>query len=759
MLPALVVLTVALQTPPQTQAVVRDSVPADSIKRDTPRRLPVTAALLASAFRDEAARELYNRARATRVAQDSAIVSYDAKVRQRMSVYASIGRLGRPHLAYRTESAARVQWQRGVGAHIELTGARGASPLIGSRAFDSTSIEGELDGSDMSPVPYFPGSEALWAGGPSMRSDVDERQIVHPLARGAEAYYTYRTGDSLTFRLPDGRAVRLRELEVRPRRASFNLTVGSLWFDTESGQLVRAAFRLAAPAAAGVNVSAGDSARRAAKLAGIVVSALISPTRAEISAVVIEYGLYEGRFWLPRQQSMEGYLQAAFAHIPMRYENSFTYTSVNGPMSLAAVRVDTAATSRGDSVRAGKRYGSFAQCDSSAVRVVTRNRYESNVPVRMTIPCSLEALAHSPDLPKSIYDTGEDLFNSDDRMRLIGEALSMAAQAPFGSLSRARWQYGASMTRYNRVEGFSSGLAVEKQLGAGLAVNALARLGGADLVPNGELSFARSNLRRTLRITGYERLVSAGDWGRPLNFGSSLGAFFFGRDEGFYYRATGVELTSAGNQSAGLEWRAFLEQQRDAPPNATFSLGGTFGPNIVADGGIFGGVSVRSLRAFGVDPHGFRAFTDFRMEGAGSDTASYGRVALDLTVSRDLFGKFTSAITVAGGTSVGSLPSQRRWFLGGTQTVRGQSADTAQSGNAFWLGKLELARQVPGVRFSLFGDLGWAGDRTKLSDVGRPLSGAGIGMSAFDGLIRFDVARGIYPREQTRVVLYLDARF
>jgi hypothetical protein len=39
------------------------------------------------------------------------------------------------------------------------------------------------------------------------------------------------------------------------------------------------------------------------------------------------------------------------------------------------------------------------------------------------------------------------------------------------------------------------------------------------------------------------------------------------------------------------------------------------------------------------------------------------------------------------------------------------------------------------------------------------MSGVGIGLSALDGLIRFDVARGLYPRKQTRLSLYLDARF
>jgi hypothetical protein len=59
----------------------------------------------------------------------------------------------------------------------------------------------------------------------------------------------------------------------------------------------------------------------------------------------------------------------------------------------------------------------------------------------------------------------------------------------------------------------------------------------------------------------------------------------------------------------------------------------------------------------------------------------------------------------------------------------------------------------------LFADIGWTGDRANIGEVGRPLSGVGIGLSAFDGLVRFDVARGLYPREQTRVALYFGSRF
>jgi hypothetical protein len=791
-------LCLQVTPPPQERqrTAVRDSTPADSIRRGKPRRLPVTAAVLATAFRDATARELFRRARRARIAQDSSLRSYDATVKQRFSVQLGVGKLGRDRLAYRRESVARVQWQRDVGARVEITGARVAIPLIGSSKAERDALKSDVLSEEMSPIPYFPGSETLWVGAGAARTEVDESEIVNPLADGAEAYYTYRSGDSVSFRLPDGRAIQLRELQVRPRSPKWNVAVGSLWFDTESGQLVRAAYRLAAPARANVSVASDDSTAKAPKVISFVMTSLLSPNSAQISAVAVEYGLYEGRYWLPRLQSVEGVMTAMFARVPIKYENAFNYSSVNGTLEVAKFAVDTTVTddspelarrpppgldsaarrkwrdstlavyrasrkAREDSVKAGMRIGTMRQCDTATTRVVTEYRYEdARLPVLVRAPCDLEKLARSPDLPASIYDPGEEVFGSADRDRLLAEALSLAAQAPLslGALPRPRFQLGPSMTRYNRVEGWSTGLGVDQQLGAGYSAAALGRFGFADRVPNYELSFARTNLSKTIRLSGYRRLSSASDWGDPLTFRSSLAAFLFGQDEGFYYRTTGAELLWTSERGARLHWRAFTERQHAARQRTTYSVGGSFGPNIAADAGLSAGAAVRFLGTYGLDPRGVRLFSDLRLEGASGDS-TYGRGALDLTLSRDLVGKIAGALTVAGGSTVGQVPMQRRWFLGGTYTVRGQSPDTAQSGTAFWLGRLELARTQVGFRTALFGDLGWTGDRAAIGDVKRPMSGVGIGISGFDGLIRLDVARGLYPRKQTRLGFYLDARF
>jgi hypothetical protein len=59
----------------------------------------------------------------------------------------------------------------------------------------------------------------------------------------------------------------------------------------------------------------------------------------------------------------------------------------------------------------------------------------------------------------------------------------------------------------------------------------------------------------------------------------------------------------------------------------------------------------------------------------------------------------------------------------------------------------------------LFGDVGWAGRRQDFAHPGRPLSGAGFGISLMDGLLRADFSRGIWPEKGWRTDFYLGARF
>ena len=70
------------------------------------------------------------------------------------------------------------------------------------------------------------------------------------------------------------------------------------------------------------------------------------------------------------------------------------------------------------------------------------------------IPCDTIALAHSADLPKSIYEEGETVFGSFERDALVAEALTLGAQPGFAP-QRATISYGLPYSRFNRIEGFS----------------------------------------------------------------------------------------------------------------------------------------------------------------------------------------------------------------------------------------------------------------------------------------------------------------
>jgi outer membrane protein assembly factor BamA len=321
--------------------------------------------------------------------------------------------------------------------------------------------------------------------------------------------------------------------------------------------------------------------------------------------------------------------------------------------------------------------------------------------------------------------------------------------------------YGLSMTRFNKIEGLSTGIAARQSLGEGYTVRASARIGVADWQPNGELGIARSNGRTTIGLGAYRRLSAANDWNDPFAFGASLSALLFGRDEGFYYRTAGIELTGTPDDSV-TTWRLFAENQSDAKKKTNFSLakalgGDGFDDNIDADYGNIVGVAAERHGSHGLDPHGLRLFGNVRGEAA-TGSFDFARAMFDGTVSHGLTRKLDGALTVGAGTSTGEVPIQRLWYLGGSQTVRGQQAGTF-IGDAFWMGRVELGSSFVGARPVVFYDIGWAGDRRDFSDPGKPMSGAGVGASFMDGLVRFDVARGIYPSKKIRANLYVEARF
>ena len=132
--------------------VIEESIRSSSSNR---RRRPVsrdsvTPELERTAFRDEGARTLLYQARIARLSQDSALVSYQAKAYQRVSVGLGFRAIGRNRLLFRNEVASEVSWSRSGGALVNIKGHRAVAP-----AFGGDSDDADLD--IMTPVPYYPG--------------------------------------------------------------------------------------------------------------------------------------------------------------------------------------------------------------------------------------------------------------------------------------------------------------------------------------------------------------------------------------------------------------------------------------------------------------------------------------------------------------------------------------------------------------------------------------------------------------------------
>ncbi|MDZ7630014.1 MAG: hypothetical protein U5K74_01335 [Gemmatimonadaceae bacterium] len=881
LLPALFLL---LQQPPSPPATAPEPV----------RRRPVTAALQSSAFADSATRTLFLLARRARLAQDSALRGYDARTQARITVNMGTSALVRNKLLFRTENASNVKWRRGQGMWIEPLASRTTVPM-------SKNVNVNGVAASLIPVPYFPGRDQLWIPGTDMatvRKDVDETEgFAHPLAEGSEAYYRYQIGDSIRIRLPSGDNLTLRELKVIARRPEWRAFVGSFWFDSRSGSLVRAAYRLSAPieiwneAMADVKKDLEEAQRdttpqRAARIKDAkedappaFVRGIMNPMRFDISLVTVEYALYEGKFWLPRVNRAEGETQVMFMHIPIRVEESYRYDDVDGaeplpPLpSLASARqtmasmqvcapaceeVDTedvsdvavnrqrrlqltdsllkayglqpalvADTSAlavrtryvGDSlyrvyrtsVLKGIRDARYATRDSllraagrevpaptdssrdarrtrrfgdSLYRAMTRaerarvrdaeckatggyytrteTRYEGALRYGLRLPCDSTALATSKELPASPYDANEEVFSQRDADALAS-SLGLGLQPAFGP-QPLQFDYSLNQQRYNRVEGFSFGTEVKWPLGAGYTASALARIGVADWQPNAELRLARSNGRKTVQVAAFRRLSYTNDFGNPLSLGSSLATLLYGRDEGFYYRNLGAELTWVKQTGTGqLSWRAFGERHDAVDKRWNFNVANAFSDNrrmldnIVAQEGQVGGGAGEWHASYGLDPRGWQVTTDMRAEAAGG-SFNYARGLADITVAHPLFWKLSFGQTLSSGTATDSVPVQRQFFMGGLRTVRGQIAGT-RVGNTYWLSRSELAFGSDAAKRTLFLDLGWAGERNDFTKPGRPISGWGFGSSFAGGLFRTDVSRGIYPRKGTRVDLSLGARF
>jgi hypothetical protein len=677
----------------------------------------------ADAFRDAGARDLVLHALALRDSAAAGLDSYEATATERMHVGFQVTRRLplRSRTLYHREQVARVYWQRSGDNRVRWLGRREGRPVMGDdwseRApfgldFD---IAEELDLDDI-------GIDMLFDPHGD-RMDVFEGEFVQPVSARGLRLYRFASGDTMHIRLPSpDRTITLVEVTVLPREKDWETVEGSLWFDRDSGVLVRAGFRPSGVWDMAVR-EPGDLDD---------VPGFLHPAVGSVTSIVIEYGLYEQRWWLPRRVLADGVLDwgRGLVRMPLIIEWTMTGHAVNeapGPAVVPGPELATVGWNR-----------------SNGSGRLERTQYLAERGVD---------LSRSPDLPPPVADVTLLAFTREELAPLVRRIEQVAGPPPRGPAPALLPSLLQSL-RYDRVRGPSAGLEWAGDAGR-FRLSAQGRLAAAVPEPFAEAAAARGAFTATL----YHRLADASDWNVADGLGNTMATLQFGHDGGDYFRATGFSLArSTAGERGHVNVEAFVEDQRPIARQANLSLatlgGGSLRPNLAADAVMLAGTRVSLAGQLGSNPR--RAVLNGRVwaEAATGD-AEYTRVAASARLTTTPFDGLALATELAAGTASRGAPVQRGFLLGGAGTLRGVE-ENAVAGRTFWLARAEAGTPLPGARALVFIDVGWAGARDGFARS-QPSAGTGLGASFMDGLFRFDIARGIVRSDAWRVYFYLDA--
>ena len=697
-----------------------------------------------SAYLDPAARRLVAAARTRRETMDRSITAYRTRVRERIGV--GVRALRRDRMLYRREIALLVDWRRDGVSQIAVIGARQSVPA----AVPKPTLPEDLK-SDAGDYAFDPANDRLTIGWSSSRRDSTQDStrhrdvdFRHPLAPGSEADYRFASGDSSVVVFPNGRTIRLRELRIIPRRLDFRLMSGAFWIDEDSHGVVRALIRPARPF--DFEQDLGDEDDKD-------IPGFVKPIRVEVRFLTIDYGLWAGRWWLPRLIAMDAVATAgSFLQMPMRFERVYDEYEVSGDTAAPRARRPPMATAAEDSIA---RAACHAREAREQISCTCANGHCAAFTVH--IPIDTAALLASSALPPP-FGAANDTLISEGEMQELTHGLGDLPQAPWQLRARPpRW----GLARYNRVEGLSLGARGDLDLGR-LQLDGAVRIATSDAEPDLVAGVLRETGTARFRFAGYRRLAAVDPTARPLSIGNSLGALVLGRDDGDYFRATGAELTIAPPVTLPQRFaiRLYAERQRRARKRTDFSVPHAlhedhlFRPNIPADSADQFGAALTLRTQRGIDPERPQWTADVTLDGSVG-TYRFGRVSSTVRVAAPLGPNLATAVELAGGAADGRVPAQSYWYLGGPGTLRGYGGN-ASSGDAFWRARLELANRWPAARVVLFADVGRAGPREQLS-LARPLAGVGVGASFMDGLIRLDLTRAIRTPTGWRLDFYTDA--
>ena len=247
------------------------------------------------------------------------------------------------------------------------------------------------------------------------------KDVPHPLSPTGLQVYDFAIHDSLQIRLAD-RTLDVYEVRVRPRDDRQPRTVGAVYIDRETGEVVRMAF-------------------------SFTRAALIDKDLEDVS-VVLENALIEGRFWLPRRQEIEIRRTGSWLDYPAR-------GIIRGRWEICCYEVNR---------------GTPASFFGGPEIVLAPPADRATNP----FPFTGHVLDSLPPDVRAVTDA--DVKKVQDEARALVREAALARTRSFALSAR----HISDLARFNRVEGLALGTGFLQRLGGGFAVAASGRYGFSD---------------------------------------------------------------------------------------------------------------------------------------------------------------------------------------------------------------------------------------------------------------------------------------
>jgi hypothetical protein len=528
--------------------------------------------------------------------------------------------------------------------------------------------------------------------------------VPHPLSPRGMADYDYRVADSLSIRLAD-RRIDVVQLDIRPKNDRLPRAVGAVFVERATAQVVRMAFSF-------TRVALKDKA-------------------LEDVSVILENGLIEDRYWLPRRQQIEIRRSGTWLEFPFRgiirgrWEIRDYDVNTNLPESL---------------------FGGDEIVDAPADR---KAGFTFSGALLDGLPPDVRSVSDAD--VRAVQDAARELVRAQALQRARGTALQARSLSDF--------------VRVNRVEGLALGIGAAQRIGAGIRVGANARFATADQRVRGAaaLSWERAS-GAALSVTASRGLGEIGLVPEVSATRNTLAAQEFGSDWTSPFERRQLVLRVDLPPLLDRRWRvsaeAALESHRGAVVRAAPSRGRyEVTPSVAASEFTRLSATVRrptALSWFGTEIAAQVTADALTERGVAR---RFGRLAADLNVQRPIGRDRLVLRTIAGLALGADVPVQYETWLGGPTTLPGlgfhdMRGRTGISQRVEWQHgvrgpRIPLGRYgtVPGeIVLAPFAVVAYS-DTLSVQPVAvqqhRLQPALGIGAIGLFNLIRVDVARGL----------------